>query len=42
GSWAASPVARARLGRARGDAIEVKGPKGRRELEVLEIRFDPI
>ena len=37
-----SPVARALLGREVGDEIEVKVPKGRRELEVLEIRFDPI
>jgi transcription elongation factor GreA len=35
-----SPVARALLGRAVGDSVSVRVPKGTRELEVLEIRFD--
>lgn len=37
-----SPVARALMNKAVGDDIEVKVPKGIREFEVLEIRFDPI
>ena len=35
-----SPVARALLGKAVGDSISVRVPKGMREFEVLEIRFD--
>jgi transcription elongation factor GreA len=35
-----SPVARALLGKAVGDIVTVRVPKGTRELEVLEIRFD--
>jgi transcription elongation factor GreA len=35
-----SPVARALLGRAVGDSVSVRVPKGTRELEVLEIRFE--
>ena len=35
-----SPVARALLGKAVGDSISVRVPKGIREFEVLEIRFD--
>ncbi len=34
-----SPVARALLGKAVGDAVSVRVPKGTRELEILEIRF---
>ncbi len=37
-----SPVARALMNKEVGDEIEVKVPKGTREFEVLEIRFDPI
>ena len=35
-----SPVARALLGKAVGDSVTVRVPKGTRELEVLEIRFE--
>jgi transcription elongation factor GreA len=37
-----SPVAQALMGREVGDEVSVKVPKGVRELEVLEIRFDPL
>ncbi len=37
-----SPVARALMGKEVGDAVTVKVPKGVREFEVLEIRFDPL
>ena len=33
-----SPVAKALLGKAVGDSVTVRVPKGTRELEVLEIR----
>ena len=36
-----SPVARALMSREVGDEVTVKVPKGIREFEVLEIRFDP-
>ena len=35
-----SPVARALLGKAVGDSVGVRVPKGNRSFEVLEIRFD--
>lgn len=35
-----SPVARALLGKGVGDSVTVRVPKGNREFEVLEIRFD--
>ena len=35
-----SPVARAILGKGVGDAVSVRVPKGTRELEILEIRFE--
>ena len=34
-----SPVARALLGKAVGDSVSVRVPKGVRVLEVIEIRF---
>ena len=37
-----SPVARALMNKEAGDEVGVKVPKGRREFEILEIRFDPI
>ena len=37
-----SPVARALMSKEVGDEVKVSVPKGSRELEVLEIRFDPI
>jgi len=37
-----SPVARAFVGREVGDEITVKVPKGTREFEILEIRYDEI
>jgi transcription elongation factor GreA len=35
-----SPVARALLGKGAGDAVRVQVPKGTREFEVLEVRYD--
>jgi transcription elongation factor GreA len=35
-----SPVARALLGKAVGDIVKVRVPRGTREFEVLEIRID--
>ena len=37
-----SPVARALMNKEVGDEVNVKVPKGMRELEVLEIRFDAV
>lgn len=37
-----SPVAQALMGKEVGDEVRVKVPKGVREFEVLEIRFDPL
>jgi transcription elongation factor GreA len=37
-----SPVARALMNKEVGDEVSVKVPKGIRELEVLEIRFDEV
>lgn len=37
-----SPVARALMNREVGDEVRVKVPKGVREFEILEIRFDPL
>lgn len=37
-----SPVARALMTKEVGDDVSVKVPKGIREFEVLEIRFDPL
>ena len=34
-----SPVARAIIGREEGSSVQVRVPKGMRELEILEIRF---
>jgi transcription elongation factor GreA len=34
-----SPVARALLGKAVGDSVSVRVPKGTREFEILEIRY---
>ena len=37
-----SPVAQALMSKEVGDEIKVRVPKGTREFEVLEIRFDPL
>ncbi len=37
-----APVARAMIGREVGDMVKVRTPKGMRELEILEVRFEPI
>ena len=37
-----SPVARALMSKEVGDEVSVNVPKGVREFEVLEIRFDPL
>ncbi len=37
-----APVARAMIGREVGDMIKVRTPRGMRELEILEVRFEPI
>ena len=36
-----SPVARAIMGREEGASVQVRVPKGTRELEILEVRFEP-
>jgi transcription elongation factor GreA len=36
-----SPVARAIMGREEGASVQVRVPKGMRELEILEVRFEP-
>jgi transcription elongation factor GreA len=35
-----SPIARALLGKAVDDTVSVRVPKGKREFEVRDIRFD--
>lgn len=35
-----SPIARALIGKKRKDIVEVQAPKGIRELEILEIKFE--
>jgi transcription elongation factor GreA len=35
-----SPVARAIMGREEGASVQVRVPKGTRELEIVEVRFD--
>jgi transcription elongation factor GreA len=37
-----SPVARAIMGREEGASVQVRVPKGMRELEIIEIRFESI
>ncbi len=37
-----APVARAMIGREVGDTVKVRTPKGMRELELLEVRFEPL
>jgi transcription elongation factor GreA len=37
-----SPVARALIGRSVGDEVVVQSPKGRREVEVVEVQFLPV
>jgi transcription elongation factor GreA len=37
-----SPVARAIMGREEGTSVQVRVPKGMRELEIIEIRFESI
>lgn len=36
-----APVARALIGREVGDTVKVRTPKGQRELEVIEVKFEP-
>jgi transcription elongation factor GreA len=36
-----SPVARAIMGREEGASVQVRVPKGMRELEIVEVRFEP-
>jgi transcription elongation factor GreA len=35
-----SPIARALIGKAQGDVVLVEAPGGKRELEILEVRYD--
>ncbi len=35
----ASPIARALIGKTRGDVVEVQVPSGRRTLEIVEVRY---
>jgi transcription elongation factor GreA len=37
-----SPVARALIGRSVGDEVVVQSPKGRREVEVIEVQWLPV
>jgi transcription elongation factor GreA len=37
-----SPVARAVMGREEGVCVQVRVPKGMRELEIVEVRFDAL
>ena len=37
-----SPVARALIGRSAGDEVVVQSPKGRREIEVIDVRWLPV
>jgi len=37
-----SPVARALIGRQAGDEVVVQSPKGRREVEVIDVRWLPV
>lgn len=37
-----APLARAAIGRQAGDTIQVRTPRGLKEYEILEVRFDPI
>lgn len=36
-----SPIARAMMGKEEGDQVSFRTPGGKRELEILEIRYDP-
>lgn len=36
-----SPIAKALLGKEEGDGVRFKAPKGWRELEIVEIRYEP-
>ena len=36
-----APVARALIGREAGDTVQVRTPKGMREYEILEVKFQP-
>ena len=35
-----SPIARALIGKKRKDIVEVQAPRGLRELEILDIKFE--
>jgi transcription elongation factor GreA len=37
-----APVARAMIGRQVGDTVGVKTPKGLRELEIVDVKFEPL
>ena len=39
-SWK-SPMARAMLGRCEGDDIVVAAPQGKREMVIVEVRYEP-
>ena len=36
-----APLARAMIGRERGDAVSLKTGKGMREYEISDVRFEP-
>jgi len=40
-SWR-SPIARALLGRSEGDSARVNAPSGVREIEIVEVRYEPV
>jgi len=37
-----APVARALIGREVGDTVKVRAPKGQRELEIIEVKFEAL
>jgi transcription elongation factor GreA len=37
-----APVARALIGREVGDVVKVRAPKGQRELEIVEVKFEAL
>ena len=39
-SWK-SPIARAMLGREEGDVVQFRAPGGLREIEIVEVRYEP-
>jgi transcription elongation factor GreA len=36
-----APVARAMIGKSVGDTVKVKAPRGIREIEIVDVKFEP-